>query len=48
MRTGPTPQAWKRSVGTVDRIETLPVLLIVTFRPEFDAAVGRTVACDEL
>ena len=32
---------------TVDRIKTLPVLLIVTFRPEFDAAVDRTVACDE-
>ena len=27
---------------TVDRIKTLPVLLIVTFRPEFDAPwVGR-------
>ena len=28
---------------TVDRIKTLPVLLIVTFRPEFDAAVDWTV-----
>ena len=28
---------------TVDRIQTLPVLLIVTFRPEFDAPwVGRS------
>ena len=33
---------------TVDRIRTLPALLIVTFRPEFDAAVGRTATCDEL
>ena len=26
---------------TVDRITALPVLLIVTFRPEFDRALGR-------
>ena len=32
---------------TVDRIETLPALLIVTFRPEFDAAVDRTAARDK-
>ena len=32
---------------TVDQIKTLPVLLIVTFRPEFDAALGWTVACDD-
>ena len=30
----------------VDRITTFRVLLIVTFRPEFDAAVDRTAACD--
>ena len=33
---------------TVDQIKTLPVLLIVTFRPEFNAPSGWTVACDEL
>ena len=32
---------------TVDQIKTLPVLLIVTFRPEFNAPWAGTVACDE-
>ena len=32
---------------TVDRIKTLPALLIVTFRPEFDAPWVGTAACDE-
>jgi predicted ATPase len=32
---------------TVDQIKALPVLLIVTFRPEFTAPCGCTVACDE-
>ena len=32
---------------TVDRIKTLPALLIVTFRPEFNAPWAGTVACDE-
>ena len=42
MRIGPTPRAWKRLVVTVDRIRTLPVLLIVTFRPEFESPwIGR-------
>ena len=31
----------------VDRIKTLPALLIVTFRPEFKRAVGRPAACDK-
>ena len=31
---------------TVDRIASLRVLLIVTFRPEFDAALDRPAACD--
>ena len=30
----------------VDRIRTLRVLLIVTFRPEFAAALDRASACD--
>ena len=33
---------------TVDRIKTLGVLLIVTYRPEFDAAVDWTALCDRL
>ena len=32
----------------VDRVSTLPVLLIVTSRPEFDAALDRTVIRDGL
>ena len=32
---------------TVDRIKTLPALLIVTFRPEFNAPWVGTAACDE-
>src|SRR5262249_20775078 len=36
MRIGPTPLAWKRWVGWLDRIRRLSVLLIVTFRPEFE------------
>ena len=32
---------------TVDRIKALPVLLVVTFRPEFNAAVGRPAECDD-
>ena len=35
MRTGPTPRAWKRSVGSSIGF-VLPLLLIVTFRPEFE------------
>ena len=43
MRIGPTPRAWKRSAGLWTRIKTLPVLLIVTFRPEFNAPwVGQS------
>ena len=30
----------------VDRVRSLRVLLIVTFRPDFDAALGRTTVCD--
>ena len=42
MRIGPTPRAWKRSVEIVDRIRSIPVLLIVTFRPEFEPPwIGR-------
>src|SRR5262249_36526545 len=36
MRIGPTPLAWKRWVGRLDRIRRLSVLLIVTFRPAFE------------
>ena len=31
---------------TVNRVPALPVLLIVTYRPEFTAALGRPVTCD--
>ena len=31
---------------TVDRVPALPVLLIITFRPEFDAALDRPPAGD--
>ena len=42
MRIGPTLRAWKFSVGVVDQIATLRVLLIVTFRPEFEPPwIGR-------
>ena len=42
MRIGPTPRAWKLLGRTVDRIATLRVLLIVTFRPEFEPPwIGR-------
>ena len=42
MRIGPTPRAWKRSVGSWTGSATLPVLLIVTFRPEFEPPwIGR-------
>ena len=32
---------------TIDRIQTLPILMIVTFRPEFQPAVDRPVARDD-
>ena len=32
---------------TVDQVKALPVLLIVTFRPEFERALGWTVASDQ-
>ena len=42
MRIGPTPRAWKLFGRIVDRIRSLRVLLIVTFRPDFDPPwVGR-------
>ena len=42
MRIGPTPRAWKLFGRAVDRIATLRVLLIVTFRPEFEPPwIGR-------
>ena len=42
MRIGPTRRAWNCSVGSWTGFETLPVLLIVTFRPEFDSPwIGR-------
>jgi ribosomal protein L28 len=42
MRTGRTPRAWKRSCRIVDKVRSLPVLLIVTFRPEFEPPwIGR-------
>ena len=42
MRIGPTRRAWKLFGRIVDQIPSLPVLLIVTFRPEFDAPwIGR-------
>ena len=42
MRIGPTPRAWKCSVGSWTGFETLRVLLIVTFRPEFEPPwIGR-------
>ena len=42
MRIGPTPRAWKCSVGSWTGFATLRVLLIVTFRPEFEPPwIGR-------
>ena len=42
MRIGPTPRAWKCSVRRSSGFATLRVLLIVTFRPEFDPPwIGR-------
>ena len=42
MRIGPIPPAWKLFGRTVDRIAGLRALLIVTFRPEFEAPwIGR-------
>ena len=42
MRIGPIPRAWKPSAGLVDRLRTLRVLLVVTFRPEFEPPwIGR-------
>ena len=42
MRIGSTPRAWKLLGRAVDRIATLRVLLIVTFRPEFEPPwIGR-------
>src|SRR5690348_9717247 len=35
MHIGPIPRVWKRLVGQ-DRIAALPVLLLITFRPEFE------------
>jgi hypothetical protein len=37
MRTGLIPQTWKRLGETADCIKQLPGLLIVTYRPEFEA-----------
>ena len=48
MRIGPTRRAWKCSVGRWTGLQAFRVLLIVTFRPEFDAALDRTAACDGL
>ena len=43
MRIGSILQAWKLSVAAVDRIANLRVLLIVTFRPEFEPPwIGRS------
>ena len=42
MRIGPTPRASKLFGRIVDRIKTLRVLLIVTYRPEFEPPwIGR-------
>ena len=42
MRIGSTPRASKLFGRTVDRIRTLRVLLIVTYRPEFEPPwIGR-------
>ena len=42
MRIGPTPRAWKRSVGSSIGFAPFRVLLIVTFRPEFEPPwIGR-------
>ena len=42
MRIGPTPSSLEVFGRLVDRIETLRVLLFVTFRPEFAVAwIGR-------
>ena len=42
MRTGLTPRVLELLGRTLDRIATLPVLLIVTFRPEFEPPwIGR-------
>ena len=36
------PRAWKRLVVAVDRIESVGVLLIITYRPEFEPPwIGR-------
>ena len=32
---------------TLDRVARLPVLLVVTFRPEFQHCLGRPAACDD-
>ena len=47
MRIGPIPRAWKRSARSWTEFEPFRVLLIVTFRPEFDRALGWTTLCDE-
>ena len=42
MRIGPTPRAWKCLVGPWTGLRTLRVLLIVTYRPEFEPPwIGR-------
>ena len=42
MRIGSTRRAWKLFGRTVDRMRTLGVLLIVTYRPEFEPPwIGR-------
>ena len=42
MRNGLTPRASNCLVGSSDRIPTLRVLLLVTFRPEFESPwIGR-------
>ena len=42
MRIGPTPRAWKRSAESWTGFASLRVLLIVTFRPEFEPPwIGR-------
>ena len=42
MRIGPIRRAWKQFGRAVDRIANLPVLLIITFRPEFEPPwIGR-------
>ena len=42
MHTGPTPRAWRRSVGPWTGLQAFACLLIVTFRPEFEPPwIGR-------